>query len=167
MNLNNLHDLYVEQLRDLYSAETQLLDALPKMAFAASSDELRDAFNEHLNETRGHVERLNDIFADIGVSPLGERCPAMEGLIREAEEMIAKQADPIVRDAGLIAAAQRVEHYEIAGYGTVVTFAKNLDLDNHADSLQNTLDEESSADKKLTRIATGGLFNKGINKKAV
>jgi ferritin-like metal-binding protein YciE len=164
--LQNLQDLYVEQLRDLYNAETQLIQALPKMAHAASAPDLKDAFNMHLNETREHVTRLNQIFNQLGQSPLGEKCAAMEGLIEEGENLIAEPGDPSVKDAALIAAAQRVEHYEIAGYGTVRTFAKFLDFDEAEKLLQKTLDEEGSADHKLTKLAEGGMFSGGINKSA-
>lgn len=167
MNLSSLHSLFVSELRDLYSAETQLLEALPKMAQAASSTELRNAFNEHLEETRGQISRLETIFSSLGESPQGERCEAMAGLIEEGEEIIEAQGDADVKDAALIAAAQRVEHYEIAGYGTVRTFADMLDLEDAQDLLQETLDEEGAADKKLNKIATGGLFGSGINREAM
>src|SRR4051812_48694925 len=118
MELQTLNDLFVDQVQDLYSAEQQLVQALPKMAAAASNDELREAFQNHLTETQDHVRRISDIFGELGVSPSGEKCEGMEGLIREGEQVLTAQGDPTVRDAALIAAAQRVEHYEIAGYGT-------------------------------------------------
>jgi ferritin-like metal-binding protein YciE len=166
MQLQNLHDLFVEQLQDLYSAEQQLVEALPKMANASSHEELRDAFEHHLEETRGHVQRLEQIFSDIGESPNGEKCKGMEGLIKEGQEVLEMKGDPTVIDAALIAAAQRVEHYEIAGYGTVKTLADHLDLGDAKSLLDDTLDEESKADKLLTKIATGGAFKSGINQKA-
>ena len=166
MQLNSLKDLFVEQLRDLYSAETQLVEALPKMASAASHDELRQAFEHHLDETRGHVDRLREIFGQLGTTPGSETCEAMKGLIAEGEEVVKAQGDSAVKDAALIAAAQRVEHYEIAGYGTVRTFADDLDLGDARDLLDQTLDEESSADKLLTKIATGGMLKTGINERA-
>jgi ferritin-like metal-binding protein YciE len=166
MQLQTLHDLFVEQLQDLHSAETQLLEALPKMAAASSHEELRDAFEHHLEETRGHVSRLERIFSDLGIAAGGERCEGMAGLIKEGEEVLAMQGDPAVIDAALIAAAQRVEHYEIAGYGTVKTLAGHLDLDDAKDLLDETLDEEAKADKLLTGIATGGMFKTGINEQA-
>ena len=166
MQLQNLHDLFVEQLQDLYSAEQQLVEALPKMANASSHEELRDAFEHHLEETRGHVRRLEEIFSQIGGSPAGEKCKGMEGLIKEGQEVLEMQGDPNVIDAALIAAAQRVEHYEIAGYGTVKTLAGHLDLGDAKSLLDDTLDEESKADKLLTKIATGGAFKSGINQQA-
>jgi ferritin-like metal-binding protein YciE len=167
MQVNTLKDLYVEQLRDLYSAETQLVDALPKMASAASSSDLKKAFQDHLQETRNQKQRLEQIFSEMGSSPQGETCQAMEGLIKEGEEAIQLQGDPTVRDAALIAAAQRVEHYEMAGYGTVRTFADELGFGNAKSLLQRTLDEEGTANKKLTSIAEGGLFSGGVNQKAM
>jgi ferritin-like metal-binding protein YciE len=166
MQLQNLHDLFVEQLQDLYSAEQQLVEALPKMANASSHEELRDAFEHHLEETRGHVQRLEQIFSQIGETPGGEKCKGMEGLIKEGQEVLEMQGDPNVIDAALIAAAQRVEHYEIAGYGTVKTLADHLDLGDAKGILDETLDEEAKADKLLTKIATGGAFKSGINQKA-
>jgi ferritin-like metal-binding protein YciE len=166
VQLNSLKDLFVEQLRDLYSAETQLVEALPKMASAASHDELPQAFEHHLDETRGHVDRLREIFGQLGTTPGSETCEAMKGLIAEGEEVVKAQGDSAVKDAALIAAAQRVEHYEIAGYGTVRTFADDLDLGDARDLLDQTLDEESSADKLLTKLATGGMLKAGLNERA-
>jgi ferritin-like metal-binding protein YciE len=166
MQLSTLHDLFVEQLEDLYSAETQLVEALPKMASAASHEELRDAFEQHLEETRNHVTRLEQIFSQIGTSYSGERCEGMAGLIKEGQKVLSMQGDATVIDAALIAAAQRVEHYEIAGYGTAKTLADHLDLGEAKDLLDDTLDEEGKADKLLTGIATGGWFKTGINEKA-
>jgi ferritin-like metal-binding protein YciE len=166
MELQTLNDLFVDQVQDLYSAEQQLVQALPKMAAAASNDELREAFQNHLTETQDHVRRISDIFGELGVSPSGEKCEGMEGLIREGEQALTAQGDPTVRDAALIAAAQRVEHYEIAGYGTARTLADELDYDDAKDLLDQTLDEESNADKLLTKIATGGMFKAGINQQA-
>jgi len=166
MQLQSLHDLFVEQLQDLYSAETQLVEALPKMASAASHEELRDAFEQHLKETREHVARLERIFDGIGTAPGGEKCHGMAGLIKEGEEVLSMQGDPTVIDAALIAAAQRVEHYEIAGYGTAKTLAGELDLGDAKDLLDDTLDEEGKADKLLTGIATGGMFKSGLNQQA-
>ena len=166
MQLNTLKDLYIEQLRDLYSAETQLISALPKMAHAASSSALKVAFQDHLQETQQQKQRLEQIFQELGTSPLGETCQAMQGLIEEGEELISTNGDPKVKDAALIAAAQRVEHYEMAGYGTVRTFAKELGFDKAKSLLQQTLDEEGNADKKLNTLAEGGIFSSGINEKA-
>jgi ferritin-like metal-binding protein YciE len=153
MKLDSLKKLYIEELRDLYSAENQILKALPKMAKAASPEQLKAAFNEHLEQTKGHVKRLETIFEKLDESPKGKTCKAMEGLVEEGSEMISEKAEPEIRDAGLIAAAQRVEHYEIAGYGTVRTYAKLLNETAAAKLLQETLDEEGETDKKLTDLA--------------
>jgi ferritin-like metal-binding protein YciE len=153
MKLESLKDLYREQLMDLYSAETQLLDALPKMADGASAPDLKSAFSEHLRQTQEHVRRLERIFDQLGERPKGHTCEGMKGLIREGEEMLAMKGDPAVLDAGLIAAAQRVEHYEIAGYGTVRTYAELLGHDEQMTLLERTLDEEEQADELLTRLA--------------
>lgn len=166
MHLSSMNTLFVDELRDLYSAENQLLTALPQMAAAASSTTLKTAFEQHLAETRGHVQRLTDVFRELGEAPTGVTCKAMQGLIAEGSEIIQAQGDPNVKDAALIGAAQRVEHYEMAGYGVVRTFAKELGLDSAAKTLQKTLDEEGSADKKLTKIAEGGMLKKGINQRA-
>ncbi|HEY8020586.1 MAG TPA: ferritin-like domain-containing protein [Thermoanaerobaculia bacterium] len=157
MKLESLRDLYVEQLKDLYSAETQLVDALPKMADAAASPELKTAFREHLSQTRQHVERLEKVFRGMNEKPKGETCEGMKGLIKEGEEMIKMKGEPEVIDAGLIAAAQRVEHYEIAGYGTVRTYAELLGDQEAVRLLERTLQEEEEADEKLTAIATSGV----------
>jgi ferritin-like metal-binding protein YciE len=151
--MESLHDLYVNELRDLYSAENQLVKALPKMAKAASSPELRAAFEEHLEVTQGQVERLETIFDELGVKPKGKKCVAMEGLIEEGKELLEEDAPEAVLDAGLIVAAQKVEHYEMAGYGSVRTFANLLGYEEAARLLQETLDEEGEADKKLTELA--------------
>jgi ferritin-like metal-binding protein YciE len=153
LKLDSLRDLLMEELRDLYSAETQLLDALPKMAKAASSNQLKSAFSHHLEETREHVSRLERIFQQIGEKPSGETCEAMKGLIKEGETLVKAEGEPDVRDAGLIGAAQRVEHYEIAGYGTARSLAGRLGESQVAETLQQTLNEEAEADKKLTAIA--------------
>lgn len=153
MKLKTLQDLYIDQLKDLFNAENQLLKALPKMAKAASAPALSKAFTDHLAETKVQIERLETIFTELEVSPKGKTCKAMAGLLEEGAEAISEDADPCVRDAALIAAAQRVEHYEMAGYGCVRTFARLLGHDEAADVLQTTLDEEGSADKKLTELA--------------
>lgn len=165
MQLQTLRDLFEHEISDLYSAETQLVTALPKMAQASSNDELRNAFEQHLQETRDHVSRLDDIRGQIG-SSMSEECKGMRGLIQEGEEIVSAVGDPAVKDAALISAAQRVEHYEIAAYGTARTLADELDLGDAKDVLDQTLDEESNADKLLTKIATGGLFKAGINQQA-
>jgi ferritin-like metal-binding protein YciE len=166
MQLNSLNDVLVDQLADLYSAERQLVDALPKMAGAASNTELRDAIEEHLEQTRGHVRRLEQVFKDLDISPPAETCEAMQGLIAEGDQIIRAQGDADAKDAALIAAAQRVEHYEIAGYGTVRTLARELGQKDAAGLMGETLDEESQADELLTKIATGGLVGSGVNRQA-
>jgi ferritin-like metal-binding protein YciE len=152
-DLNNLNDLFIQQLGDLYDAEKQLTKALPHMADAANSADLKEAFQHHLTETEGHVQRLEGIFNNLGRDPHRETCAAMKGLITEGEEMISAGGNDAVRDAGLIAAAQRVEHYEMAGYGTLRSFAQQLHLEDVAQTLQQTLDEEGKANEKLTQIA--------------
>jgi ferritin-like metal-binding protein YciE len=153
MTLNSLNDLLVVQLQDLYDAEQRLTTALPKMANAATNKQLKSAFQDHLRETEQHVSRLEKVFGIMGLTAQRETCEAMKGLIAEGDEAINAGGDPNVRDAALIAAAQRVEHYEIAGYGTVRTLAQQLGQDEVARILQQTLDEEGAADKKLTQIA--------------
>ncbi len=153
MKLETLHDLFVHELRDIYSAENQLLKALPRMAKAASSEELRAAFEEHLGQTQDQVERLETIFEQLEVRPRGKKCVAMEGLIEEGKDLLGDDADPAVKDAALIASAQKVEHYEIAAYGTVRTYAELLGFDGAAALLQQSLDEESATDEKLTELA--------------
>ena len=153
IKLKDLQDLYVEQLRDLYSAETQLLGALPQMAAAATAPELKQGFQDHLEETRVQVQRLETIFQDLGEKPGGHTCKAMEGLVAEGSDMIREKANPAVKDAGLIAAAQRVEHYEIAGYGTVATYARVLGHQQHLELLRLTENEEKATDHKLTGFA--------------
>lgn len=153
LKLNSLRDLYIEELRDLYSAENQLVKALPKMAEAASDPQLKQAFNDHLEQTENHVARLEQIFEALNEQPEGETCQAMEGLVKEGSEMIKAQADSVIHDSGLIGAAQRVEHYEMAGYGTARSLAQRLGEQQAAELLQETLDEESEADSLLTEIA--------------
>lgn len=153
VELNSLEDLFVNQLEDLYDAEKRLTEALPKMADAANSRELKQAFQSHLVETQQQVTRLEQIFGQLGKQPERETCQAMKGLISEGEEMIKASGDADVKDAALIAAAQRVEHYEMAGYGTARTIAQRLGHNDAARLLQVTLNEEGNADKKLTAIA--------------
>jgi ferritin-like metal-binding protein YciE len=166
VQLNTLDDLFAEQLGDLKNAEQQLVQALPKLAAAASHDDLRKAFQHHLEETRDHVRRLDDIIGQLGRPVPPEECKGMKGLIQEGEEMMAAGSSGAVLDAGLIAAAQRVEHYEISAYGTARTLADELGLDDAKEMLDQTLDEESQADKLLTKIATGGMLKTGVNKEA-
>lgn len=153
MELNHLMDLYVDELRDVYNAEKQLLRALPKMAEKAKHAELRTAFVDHERVTQEQVKRLDTIFDDLKLPPTGKKCLGMEGLIAEGEEMMGEKADPSVLDAAMISAAQRVEHYEIAAYGSLRTYASQLGFKEHARLLQQTLDEEGNTDKLLTRIA--------------
>ncbi|HVT17130.1 MAG TPA: ferritin-like domain-containing protein [Thermoanaerobaculia bacterium] len=153
MKLESLKDLYLEQLRDLYDAETQLVDALPKMAEAAKANDLKRAFNDHLRQTREQVSRLERIFKTLGEKATGRTCKGMQGLIKEGEEMLKNKGEPEVIDAGLIAAAQRVEHYEIAGYGTVRTYAEMLGDEEAVKLLEKSLQEEEETDDKLTELA--------------
>ncbi len=148
-----LKELYVDELKDLYSAENQLVKALPKMAKAASSDELRQGFEKHLEQTRGHVQRLEKIFQALGESPKGKTCKGMQGLIEEGSEATEEDYEGSVMDAALIGAAQRVEHYEIAGYGTVRSMAETLGEDDQVSLLEETLEEEKETDEKLTELA--------------
>ena len=158
--LNSLKDLFEHEIRDLYSAETQLANALPKMAEKASDEKLRQAFQSHLEETKGHKERLEKVGEICQINLKGEKCEAMAGLIREGEEMLKIDASGEVRDAGLIGAAQRVEHYEMAGYGTARNYAKRLGLNDCVDLLEKTLEEEKSADAKLNDIAINSVNEK-------
>lgn len=153
MEMETLKDLYVDGLKDLYSAEKQIIKGLTRMTKAASHPELKKAFDQHRKMTEVHVERIEKICADLDVSPRGKKCVGMEGLIEEAGELIKEKPDADVLDAGLIAAAQHVEHYEMAGYGCARTYARQLGYDDQADLLQTTLDEEGTTDKLLTQIA--------------
>ena len=146
-------NLYVDELKDLYSAENQLVKALPKMAKAATSEELREGFEEHLEQTKGQVQRLETIFQSLNESPKGKKCMGMEGLVKEGSEVMEEDLEDAVLDAALIGAAQRVEHYEIAAYGTVCEFAKGLGETKHASLLEKTLEEEKETDEKLTELA--------------
>lgn len=154
MSLESLQDLYLDQIRDLYSAERQIIDALPKLVDTASHSQLRDGFSRHLEQTRQHAKRLEEIGERMQVKVSGKKCKGMEGLLEEGKEIIDEGGDPSVIDAGLIAAAQRVEHYEIAAYGCARTYAEALGLDDDVSLLQQTLDEEAATDKKLTSLAT-------------
>lgn len=151
--LNSMEELLVMELGDLYDAEQRITDALPKMAEAASSPELSRAFTEHLQQSKRHISRLEQCFVQLGKSVKAETCDAMKGLISEGEEIVSATGDANVKDAALIGAAQRVEHYEIAGYGTARTFAEHLGHDDIARLLQMTLDEEAEMDKRLTQLA--------------
>lgn len=153
MKVESLRDLYVEQLKDLYNAEQQLIKAIPKMAKAASSEELKAAFEDHLGKTRQHAKRIETIFEQMGEKAQGKKCKAMEGLVEEGGEVIKEDMEDSIKDAALIAAAQRVEHYEIAGYGCVRAYATKLGDEDAATLLSQTLDEEKEADETLNDIA--------------
>lgn len=153
MKLKTLRDLYIEELRDLYNAEKQILKNLPRMARAATSEELKGAFLEHAEQTKVQIQRLETIFEGLGKKATGKTCKAMQGLVAESEELIDEEPAPEVLDAGLVSAAQRVEHYEIAGYGSVRTYARTLGETEAAELLQETLDEEGQTDKTLTALA--------------
>lgn len=158
--MKNLKDLFEHELKDLYSAENQILRALPKLKDKASDDKLKKAIEIHMKETEGHVKRLEEICDELGIKPTGETCKAMQGLVKEAESFLKEDPEKEVKDAGIIAEAQRVEHYEISGYGTAVRFAKELGFDKIADKLQKTLDEEYKTDKLLTDMAEARLNKK-------
>lgn len=160
--MRDLQELYEEQLRDVYDAEQQLVKALPKMAQAATSRQLKSAFEQHLDLTRQHVQRLERIFNTLNARPQGETCEAMQGLVKEGEEVSSKDGDSDVKDAALIAAAQRVEHYEIASYGTLVAYARQLAHDDAQDILETTLQEEKDTDSQLSELAMGSI-NKRAN----
>lgn len=153
MEMESLKDLMIDELKDLYSAENQILKALPKMIKKATSTELKRGFEKHLKETQGHVERLEKIFQQLDAKPGGKKCKGMEGVIADGKELMEQDAEPEVMDAGLIGAAQHVEHYEMAGYGCVRTYAELLGLGQIAGLLQKTLDEEKATDAKLTELA--------------
>lgn len=157
MEIDNLRKLYMEELKDLHSAERQIIQALPKMAKKASNPQLKQAFEQHLEVTRMQLERLDQIFERIGKKGTGKKCKGMEGLIEEGKEMMEEDMEPEVMDAALIAAAQRIEHYEMAGYGTVRTYARILGEEQDAKLLQKTLDEEGNTDKLLTQLAESSI----------
>jgi ferritin-like metal-binding protein YciE len=155
MHNNSLKELYVEELRDIYDAENQLVKALPEMAKAATSVELRSGFEEHLEQTKEHVRRLEQVLNDLGEKAKGKKCKGMQGLVSEGKEVIGEDFEDDVKDAALISAAQRVEHYEIAAYGTVRTYAEILGEQNAVSLLEKTLEEEKETDEKLTELAEG------------
>lgn len=161
--MKTLKDLFEHQLKDLFSAESQLIEALPKVANKASDSKLKKAFEDHLEETKEQKKRLQEICAELDISPKGETCKAMKGLISETESFIEEATDNEVMDAGLIAEAQRIEHYEISGYGTAVRYAKELGYDDIAAQLQETLDEEYDANNKLNKLAENKLNKQAIN----
>jgi len=157
MKLNSLREVLADGIKDLYSAENMLVKALPKMAKGCNSEALRDALTQHLEETKGHVERLERVAERLDITPKGKSCKAMKGLIEEGQEVLEEDGDPAAMDAAIICAAQKVEHYEMASYGCARTFASLLGENEVADLLQQTLDEEGMADKKLTEVAESGL----------
>jgi ferritin-like metal-binding protein YciE len=157
MSLATLHDLMVHELKDLYSAERQLVQALPRMSKNATSDELRTALDSHLAETEEQVTRLETILESFGESPRGQKCHGMEGLIEEGKNLLKEDADPEVLDAGIIVAAQKVEHYEIASYGAVCEYARMMGHTEAVQLLEQTLEEEKNADRKLNELAEGGI----------
>jgi ferritin-like metal-binding protein YciE len=166
MKIESLDQLLQEELRDIYDAEKQLVKALPKMAKAASSEDLREALDEHLQVTKGQVDRLEQVFEKLGTKPKGKSCAGMKGLIEEGEEVIGHDASDEFKDAAIIGAAQRVEHYEIAAYGTARTFAERLGNEEVAELLQETLTEEEEADERLTEISESLLDAVGQSEKA-
>jgi ferritin-like metal-binding protein YciE len=153
MSKDTLKELYIDELKDLYSAENQLIKALPKMAKGATSDELREGFEDHLEQTKGHAERLEQIFEMLGEKPGGKKCVGMEGIVKEGAEVLGEDYEDSVMDAAIISAAQRVEHYEIAGYGAVIAYAELLGKSEQASLLQETLEEEKETDEKLTELS--------------
>lgn len=167
MNLKTLHDVYVHELKDIYSAEKQIIEALPKMVDNASNSDLQKAFSEHLEQSQTHLEHVNRLLNEIDVNPGNVKCEGMEGLINEGEEVIKTAGSNDAKDAALIAAAQRVEHYEMAAYGCARTYARLLGYNDAADTLQTILDQEGETDKKLTKLAEGGFLSQGINQEAM
>ena len=157
MSLGSMNDLFLNELKDVYNAEKQIVRALPRMAKAANSEDLRDAFTMHLRETEGHVRRLEQIFKSLDLAPRGKSCKGMEGLLEEGKEILEEEGAPEVIDAALISAAQRVEHYEIAAYGCLKTYAQLLGREDSVQLLQQTLEEEEAADEKLTALGEGGI----------
>jgi ferritin-like metal-binding protein YciE len=161
MRLDSLHDVFADQIADLYSAERQLVEVLPKVESAATSPELKEAISTHLDQTREHVRRLERLLSDTGMSTPTEECEAMKGLLKEGEQIVEAGGDPAAKDAALM-----IEHYEMAGYGTARALAKELGMSDVASVLDATLGEETHADMELTKIATGGLFRSGVNEDA-
>lgn len=167
MKKQTLRELFTDELQDMYSAEHQIIEAMPKLIKAASQPELKDALTTHLHETKNQVKRLEEIFGLLNIAAEENTCEAMEGLLKEADELVGGKAKSSTLDAAIISAGQKVEHYEMASYGTLRSFAKHLEMDSEViDLLQATLDEEGAADKKLTKIACGSFFSSGVNKEA-
>lgn len=159
-------DLFIDELADIYDGELQIINALPKLIQASTSRDLKEALYHHLEETEGQKQRLDEIFFELYLEPFEKRCIGIEGIFREAREILRKKLPPVVKDAAIIASAQKVEHYEIATYGTLRTYAEVLELDNIADLLQETLNEEYNADKTLNKLAEGTWLTTGINARA-
>ena len=167
MKNQGLYELFMDELKDMLNSENQIVESLPKLIKLASLPELKEALSSHLKETENQVTRLKQIFSILGTKPSEITCEAMEGLIKEAEELTEDRTKSPTLDAAIISAAQKIEHYEMASYGTLRSFAKHLDLDKKiATLLQETLDEEGAADKKLTKIAEGSFFSEGVNQEA-
>jgi ferritin-like metal-binding protein YciE len=168
MKNQSLYQLFVDELEDMYSAENQILESFPKLIKLASSQDLKDTLSKHYNETEAQVQRIEECFSILGISPKKNTCEAMEGLLREANEIVQGKSKSPVLDAAIISAAQKVEHYEIASYGTLRSFAKHLEMDSKiSDLLTETINEEGEADKALTKIAEGSIFTTGVNNEAV
>lgn len=166
MKLSALYDVYIEQLKDMYSAEKQLVEALPKMAEAASTPELRQAFEHHLQQTKHQFEQVRAILDELDENPGNKVCKGMQGLVEEGSEMMKMDGTPKARDAALILAAQKVEHYEIAAYGGIRAYARTLGYDDAAETINRILDQEYEADQKLDDIAEGGVLKAGLNEEA-
>lgn len=167
MKLQTLQDVYVHELKDIYSAEKQIVEALPKMVKTADNQELQEAFSQHLTQSHSHLDKVQEILRALDVNPGSTKCEGVAGLIKEGESVIAMAGDSAAKDAALIAAAQRIEHYEMAAYGCARTYAKLLDYDDAAHILQEILDEEGETDEKLTKLAEGGFLSKGVNQEAM
>lgn len=167
MKLKTLHDVYVHGLKDIYSAEKQIIEALPKMINQARDADLQKAFSDHLEQSQTHLEHVSRLLSALNVNPGNVKCEGMEGLIKEGEEVTKTAGSPAAKDAALIAAAQRVEHYEMAAYGCCRTYARLLGYDDAADTLQTILDQEGDTDQHLTKLAEGGFLTEGINQEAM
>ncbi len=168
MKNQDLFELFTDELQDMYNAEKQIIKALPKLIKLVDSEDLMDALSAHLEETEGQVKRIEQIFTILNLDAKEIKCEGMEGILKEGDEIVKNKSKSPLLDAAIISAAQKVEHYEMASYGTLRSFAKHLGLDSEvADLIQESLDEEGAADKKLTKLADGGIFTSGLNKEAV
>jgi ferritin-like metal-binding protein YciE len=166
MRLDTLQDLLIDQLQDIYNTKIQIAEALPIIARASSSADLKQALKSHQRTTQGQLSRLYKVFQKLGITPNQHLCEGIKGLIKEGDQIIKREGDPAVKDAAIIASTQRIEHYEISAYGTVRTYARELGYNDIADLLQETMDEEIEIDKQLTSLAKGGFFSPGINEEA-